>query len=409
MIGYAPNATTSATLDRNYDAPSFITGTDIYSLSPAGAALTIQGRQLGATFNVNDVIPLGITCPSGSNTISATDFDGLFTTQLFWLRENDGGVISYHNIRTTPYNFNAVSALSNNTTRFQIVFTLPTTANINSSNCNTTIGGIWNTFFFSAVSGVSSYHIMAVPTNTGLPTIQFNTTVPRFQIAPYGFSYNTTYAVFVATFQVDNQWIYNTTPCTFTTPASPNPSTIYDPVCGATITNRNYIIRANPLEGMAVPPTSYQFIVNYAGTNYPFTSTTPTFQLGVVPNLPFVADGSYTITVNVNWNNVVISSPPCTLTLISASPRYTLQDNTEFQAKAYPNPFTNNFKLDISSSGDEKLELVVYDMLGRLMESRTMTISDSYTQEVGNDYASGVYNLVLKQNDNVKTIRIVKR
>jgi len=151
LIGYAPNATTSATLDRNYDAPSFITGTDIYSLSPAGAALTIQGRQLGATFNVNDVIPLGITCPSGSNTISATDFDGLFTTQLFWLRENDGGVISYHNIRTTPYNFNAVSALSNNTTRFQIVFTLPTTANINSSNCNTTIGGIWNTFFFSAV------------------------------------------------------------------------------------------------------------------------------------------------------------------------------------------------------------------------------------------------------------------
>jgi hypothetical protein len=136
LIGYSPLATTSTTLDRNYDAKTLVAEPytiNLYTLSPANDQLTIQGRVLTTPFNVNDVIPLGFTCKfnaaAATNTIqiAASEFDGLFNTTNFYLRETlAGGGYAYYDIKTTPYEFPITADVIDNTTRFAIVFTNPT-------------------------------------------------------------------------------------------------------------------------------------------------------------------------------------------------------------------------------------------------------------------------------------------
>jgi hypothetical protein len=140
LIGYSPLATTSTTLDRNYDAKTLVAEPytiNLYTLSPANDQLTIQGRALTAPFNVNDVIPLGFTCKfnavAATNTIqiAASEFDGLFNTTNFYLRETlAGGGYAYYDIKTTPFTFiidssTPTAEIVDNTTRFAIVFINP--------------------------------------------------------------------------------------------------------------------------------------------------------------------------------------------------------------------------------------------------------------------------------------------
>jgi hypothetical protein len=141
LVGYADNATTSTSLDRDYDSgllnTSHPTTVNIYTLNPANVPLMIQGRALTAPFDTSDVIPLGFSCKHlissqpglNENTIqiATSEFDGLFETTDFWLRINQGGVFSYHDIKTTPYTFEIGEGgdVLEDTTTFAIVFSNP--------------------------------------------------------------------------------------------------------------------------------------------------------------------------------------------------------------------------------------------------------------------------------------------
>ncbi|MGV3697837.1 T9SS type A sorting domain-containing protein, partial [Flavobacterium sp.] len=80
-----------------------------------------------------------------------------------------------------------------------------------------------------------------------------------------------------------------------------------------------------------------------------------------------------------------------------------------FKANAYPNPFANNFMLDVKSASQSSVNVKVYDMVGRLIEQREVRMSDMESTTIGNNYPSGVYNVVVSQEDSVETVRVVKR
>jgi hypothetical protein len=80
-----------------------------------------------------------------------------------------------------------------------------------------------------------------------------------------------------------------------------------------------------------------------------------------------------------------------------------------FTAVAYPNPFANNFMVDVKSSSQSVVNLKVYDMIGRLIEQRDVRMSDLETTTIGDRYPSGVYNVVVSQESSVETVRVVKR
>ncbi|MGC4041420.1 MAG: fibronectin type III domain-containing protein [Flavobacterium sp.] len=80
-----------------------------------------------------------------------------------------------------------------------------------------------------------------------------------------------------------------------------------------------------------------------------------------------------------------------------------------FKATAHPNPFANNFLIDVKTSSESSVNVKVYDMIGRIIEERDVRVSDMETTTIGERYPSGVYNVVVSQDSDVQTVRVVKR
>jgi hypothetical protein len=84
-----------------------------------------------------------------------------------------------------------------------------------------------------------------------------------------------------------------------------------------------------------------------------------------------------------------------------------VSSNSDFSVIAYPNPSSNVFTIQVqSSSKGVKTGIQVYDTTGRLLENRDVN-SDSIT--LGSNYPSGIYQVIVKQGANTKTVRVIKR
>ena len=80
---------------------------------------------------------------------------------------------------------------------------------------------------------------------------------------------------------------------------------------------------------------------------------------------------------------------------------------TPFDVLAYPNPSASQFTLEVLSSEKGKSSGVrVYDVLGRLIEKRQL---ESNTVQIGAGYPSGVYNVIVTQDAQSKTLRLIKQ
>jgi len=82
---------------------------------------------------------------------------------------------------------------------------------------------------------------------------------------------------------------------------------------------------------------------------------------------------------------------------------------TPFSVKAYPNPYSSAFQLDFTTTSESQVEIRVYDMIGKLIETRQFSTAEMNNQEVGNSYPSGIYNVIVTQGENMKTLRVIKR
>jgi hypothetical protein len=81
---------------------------------------------------------------------------------------------------------------------------------------------------------------------------------------------------------------------------------------------------------------------------------------------------------------------------------------SEFFLTVYPNPYTSSFKLNYTSSSDASVTVAIYDLTGRLLETRKVQYTDINDQEMGSEFTPGVYIVVLKQSNISKSVRVVK-
>lgn len=82
---------------------------------------------------------------------------------------------------------------------------------------------------------------------------------------------------------------------------------------------------------------------------------------------------------------------------------------TNFNSLVYPNPFTDSFHLDVSSASQNTIHIKIYDMLGKMIENKTIETSEIQSLSIGANYPSGIYNLNVSQDKNTQTLRIIKR
>jgi hypothetical protein len=117
------------------------------------------------------------------------------------------------------------------------------------------------------------------------------------------------------------------------------------------------------------------------------------------------------------WFRVKFTSGPCSTLAYSVPVNVWIKACTakiedapvEFKATAYPNPFAENFKLEVTTSSEEALQIKVYDMLGKLVDNRILQTTEVEGFEIGANYPSGVYNVIVSQGEIVKPLRLIKR
>lgn len=80
-----------------------------------------------------------------------------------------------------------------------------------------------------------------------------------------------------------------------------------------------------------------------------------------------------------------------------------------FNAIAFPNPFDAVFQLGITTTDTDKIEIKVNDMAGKLVEVRQFDTMETLNQKLGSNYPSGIYNVVITQGKNTKTLRVIKK
>ena len=271
-----------------------------------------------------------------------------------------------------------------------------------SSQCGITLTSLYASLNANPVTLATGYRFEV--TNGGTTrTYDASSNVFNLMQVSGGAAYATTYTIRVAAINNGTAQSFGFS-CNVTTPAVPT-TQLVSPACGSTIASRYSSLTAN----LVTLATGYRFEVTNGATTRTYDSSSNVF------NLMQLSGGAtysttYSIRVAPMFSGVAQAyGSTCSVTTAAAPRRGEIDATLVFTAKAYPNPFATSFNLAIESSSDDQVEVRVYDMIGRELEARKATVSELSTQELGNDYPSGVYNIILSQGDQVKTLRMIKR
>ena len=78
------------------------------------------------------------------------------------------------------------------------------------------------------------------------------------------------------------------------------------------------------------------------------------------------------------------------------------------EVSAYPNPFETAFNLNLETPSKEEVTIAVYDMMGKLVETQQVNPTEVANLQIGNNFASGIYNVMVSQEDNAKAVRLIR-
>ena len=112
-----------------------------------------------------------------------------------------------------------------------------------------------------------------------------------------------------------------------------------------------------------------------------------------------------------NSCGVVVFSSAITVHYKSCVSREIAEDQikSEFNVVAYPNPYSETFNLSLTTAMEDKVSVMVYDMTGKLIEQREVSPINVSELQVGDRYPSGIYNVIVTQGSEVKSLRVIKR
>ncbi|GAA4063147.1 hypothetical protein GCM10022389_04760 [Flavobacterium cheonanense] len=284
------------------------------------------------------------------------------------------------------------------------------------AQCGSTLTAMNQWINAGAVSNVTAYRFRVTRVIAGIPTgASQETTQPsnKFNMTQLsGILFASTYRVEVSLRNTDGTFLPYGTPCDINTPAYPTTQVRTVQCNNYQVTSNSELIIADGVNGAIM----YRFRV-YNGVDYDtfYDNQFNRFTLNNFPGL--IPNGAiYSVQVAVRLPNETSFGPyskACTIkTPLQAraiASDVQLEVVNVFEALAYPNPFAENFKLDVKTNSEANIQVRVYDMIGKLVEDKMINASDIQNFELGNQYPSGVYNVIVSQESNTKTLRVIKR
>lgn len=162
--------------------------------------------------------------------------------------------------------------------------------------------------------------------------------------------------------------------------------------------------------------TAYRFYITNTDLGYSYTvdRALRVFQLNTIPGLS--DSTTYTVQVAVQIGGVFgpygsvchLTTPVSPIAKSEVSVAST-ENLVGFEMMAVPNPFTNDFRLAITTQSDQPLEITIYDVVGQLLASQKVVVSSLPELALGSEYPSGVYYVTVSQQGQTHTLRMIKR
>ena len=302
--------------------------------------------------------------------------------------------------------------------------TIPTTTV--STLCGQVLPSIQSTIFATTVTSALGYEfeVSRIEGGIAVETTTIERLVNNFKITSLSeidYVYSSEYQVRVRVNAEVNgveTWSDYGTVCSVFTPVAPEAAI---EGCGSEVgitpAALSTPIFATPILGA----TLYRFTLS-DGNGYSQVYTTPSrfFRLSNFNALsPLTPGGNYSVTVETEIYGYFYAGKDCNILVpggMIIRPIEVVKDAetikdvpTEFNAIAYPNPFATSFAIDVRTSNTEAVSLTVYDMAGRLLEVKEFNASEVANYQFGDRYPSGVYNVIVTQGEETKTVRVVKQ
>ncbi|MBD3581248.1 T9SS type A sorting domain-containing protein [Flavobacterium selenitireducens] len=224
------------------------------------------------------------------------------------------------------------------------------------------------------------------------------------------FLYGRTYSIEVSVKTANGEFSAYGQPCTVAAPGVPQLTN-----CGAVIATKGTLIATASLNRV----TSYRFqLTNMQNFESIVVDRTKNyFSFNNVPG--FKPGAEYAVSVSImtagDWSDYseacFITAPGTSGVAKGVIAEAQADENYEVALRAvvYPNPYTESFAIDADLSSQENVMVKVYDMVGKLVENREVSADAIEAQQFGEQYPSGVYNVIFTQGASVKTLRVIKR
>jgi hypothetical protein len=278
------------------------------------------------------------------------------------------------------------------------------------SQCGQTLTKIDDYVYADLVSGAQGYRFKV--TNMATNQVQ---SIDRFlrvfritQLPNYAF--NTEYKVEVAV-KFNNVWQpFYGAPCTVSTPAT----TTQLIACGITLSSMTEIIYAH-----SVPfATGYRFMVTNAANpsdTQVIDRVLREFRMNLLTGIQYNSNYMVQVAVRNTDGTYLPYGAACKVatpsTARTSDPEIyeTKTSFPSFAPVAYPNPFSESFSILLPTESTDLVQLLVYDLLGKLIDKKEIKHDELEQFKLGQQYASGDYLLVVTQGAAIKTLHIIKR
>lgn len=280
------------------------------------------------------------------------------------------------------------------------------------TNCSGTLSSLSDAVYANLVPYAAGYRFRITDPVNGANTQTLDRSVRDFKmtmITNFVVQYGKTYNVEVAVKNTDGTYMTYSGICQVTTPVFPTTS-LQDSQCDDYEVPSNTTLiyafsypgaigYAFQLTGPGLPPAGVEVVKNVR-----------TFSLSDFASAGLIPGATYNVKVRLIFNLADPAGPyGKTCTIVTPGASRVAATKVAFNAVAFPNPFAENFNIDVTTSLDSNINVKVYDMTGRLLETREVKVSDIESLQVGDRYPSGVYNVIVTQGENVKTLRVIKR
>ena len=293
--------------------------------------------------------------------------------------------------------------------------TIPNPTSTIGAQCGTTLTAMNQWITTTIVPYVTLYRFKITQLNSsllpvGIPQIiNPSSGMNKFNMTQLtGILYATTYRVEVALRNTDGVYLPYNTACNITTPAYPTTQLQASQCAGFAATSGTQFIYCNVVSGA----TTYRFRLFDGVTYYgPFDTSLNKFKLnnfvGLLPST------TYSVEVAVKMATEPSFGPygsMCTV-LTPAVFKMNVSNSNDFafKAVAYPNPFASSFLIDVKTTSESQIQFRIYDMLGKLIEDKTLDKESLSVLEIGSAYPTGIYNIIITQENNSSSLRVIKR